>query len=334
MAKQVLILHGSDRYAIRLELRKLSPKDGDGGNFTYLDGKQASLEDIRNAVLSAPFDLFAMLNPQASAGRAVVITDPLAKLSGAKSQEQFRAILGQVPESIRLILVIDDYTERKDWRHLSAKHWLRRWVEESGGRGQILTFTQPSLREMPDWIIKKAVEMGGSFHPRAAHELAGMVGSETEQAVQEIEKLLTYVNRKRQVEQDDVQMLTPAGSQTSIFDLVDAVAQGNARQAQVIYQHLLETEDAAALFPMVVRQFRLLLMTREILNEGKGQQALLTDVTNSSYVAGKLMEQAKRFSLARLEQIYHSLFEVEENAKTGQMPLELALEILIVELGT
>ncbi len=51
-----------------------------------------------------------------------------------------------------------------------------------------------------------------------------------------------------------------------------------------------------------------------------------------SFVAEKVFSQAKRFSLPALEQIYHKLLEIDEAAKSSQITLDLAMEMLVVEL--
>ncbi len=40
------------------------------------------------------------------------------------------------------------------------------------------------------------------------------------------------------------------------------------------------------------------------------------------------------FSMTGLERVYHRLLEIDEAAKTGRMPLELGMEILVAELTT
>jgi hypothetical protein len=50
-------------------------------------------------------------------------------------------------------------------------------------------------------------------------------------------------------------------------------------------------------------------------------------------VAEKVIQQARRFSLPALEAIYHRLLEIDEGAKTSQVPLDLALDTLVVDLS-
>ena len=85
---------------------------------------------------------------------------------------------------------------------------------------------------------------------------------------QEIEKLLTYVDFKAAVETADVKNLTASGLQSNVFDLLDAVSEGNPAMAVKNLEGLLEQSDPSNLFYLLVRQFRLLLQAREILDEG------------------------------------------------------------------
>jgi DNA polymerase-3 subunit delta len=80
---------------------------------------------------------------------------------------------------------------------------------------------------------------------------------------------------------------------------------------------------------MIVRQFRLLLLTKDAqANQLDPQKSL--DV--HPYVAGKIIAQARNFSQHDLEEIYHSLKEIDLASKTGKDNLEIALEGFVANL--
>ena len=122
-------------------------------------------------------------------------------------------------------------------------------------------------------------------------------------------------------------------SQQSVFDFVDALSQGNAKVAQRLLHRLLENEEAFSLWGMVVRQFRLLIQAREIL-DGRGNK---DDVARAlgvhPFVAEKTTGQASRFSMDALEGIYRRLLRIDEQVKRSQIALDLALDTLVVELA-
>jgi DNA polymerase-3 subunit delta len=164
--------------------------------------------------------------------------------------------------------------------------------------------------------------------------LADYVGGETRVASLEITKLLTYVNFARPVEVDDVERLTPYANPPNIFEMVDALAMENVAQAQKVFHELLETDDPGQLFGMVVRQFRLLIQAREILDEGGDGKRAMKEIEEmkSKFVADKALRQAQRFQMADLEAIYCRLLALDSDVKQGETSYELGIDLLIAEM--
>ena len=303
-------------------------------NLTRLNGGQASEADIRTAALSLPF---------LSAQRMVVVDNPLARLKNKDDEEKFVDFLNKLPETTVLILVIEDHYRnipikgqwQKVWQVVGEKHWLRTWVNEVGSSAAIRTYQMPQKGEMTRWIMSQAKESGGEFNPVAASVLADYVGGETRVASLEINKLLTYVDFSRPVEVDDVERLTPYANPPNIFEMVDALATGNVAQAQKVFHELLETDEPAMLFGMVVRQFRLLLQAREILDEGGNENQAMKEIAevNSKFVAKKALLQARRFQMADLEAVYRRLLALDSDVKQGETSYELGIDLLIAGMG-
>ena len=292
-------------------------------NTTRLDGAAASLDEVKNNAATLPF---------LAERRMVILTHPLAR--GAETvREKFTAMLNELPESAALVVVIDDFIERKDWRMLSEKHWLRTWAQTAGKRALILKCQLPADDQMAGWILENAKQLKGQFEPRAAAELANHIGNDTRIAAHEVEKLLTYVDLKRPVSADDVNLLTINTNSIKIFDMVDAVASQNSRKAVHLLHRLLEQQEPISLFFLIVRQFRLLIQVREILDEGGTARQVELEMKQFPFVAKKLTDQAQRFSMARLESIYRRLFEMDEAMKTSQVSLELSLDTFIASLA-
>jgi len=166
----------------------------------------------------------------------------------------------------------------------------------------------------------------------AAAKLAEMVGADTRQAAQEVTKLLTYANWARPVMIPDVEAVSISTAEPDIFAMVDALAVGNSKAAQHMLHSLLENQDAFSLWGMVIRQFRLLLLAREVIEARGGQREVEQALGVHAFVAEKVFGQARRFTLPALENIYHKLLEIDEAAKTSQVTLDLALDMLVVEL--
>jgi DNA polymerase-3 subunit delta len=179
------------------------------------------------------------------------------------------------------------------------------------------------------WIQEQAKKAGGQFTQPAAELLAGLVGGDTRLADQEIHKLLDYVNYQRPVEPEDVESLTADAAQGDIFILVDALGNQDGRKAMGMLHRLLERQDAISIFGMIVRQFRMLLLGREVLDNGGRRDDVARQLRVTPFVADKVVAQAQHFTLADLEAAYHRLLDLDLAMKTSQIPDDLALDTLV-----
>ena len=324
----VYLLHGDDTFAMTHFVEDFYKRMGDPSmadlNTTRLDGRLASVEDLRNAAFAIPF---------LSERRLVVLYNPLARLSAESAQKHFIDLLDSLPDTTALVMLVEDQLNRKKWDVLPEGHWLDKWVKQAGKRGYRHECILPRQADIPGWIRKQAESMGGKFDTAGALALANITGNDTRLVSKEIEKLLIYVDFKRPVEAEDVTELCGSGGQVDIFGLVDGIADGDASGAMRLLRGLLEEQEPVGIFGMITRQFRLLLMTREILDEGGNTESIHHDLNQHPFVADKLVKQASRFSMDRLVTIYHRLLELDEAAKSGQIVLDLAIETFIVELA-
>jgi len=339
----VTVLHGDDEFAmlrfVEAQYRNLGDPSIADLNFTRLEGSQAGEEDIQKASSTMPF-----LAPR----RLVAIHNPLARLKDRSSQERFLRFLDSLPDTACLLLLIEDHRKKKkiggDWINSwevlrkdardGKLHWLAQWASQASPRARICEFPLPEQREMPAWIQEFARQQGGQFSPQAAQVLAQQVENNTRIAAQEINKLLTFVALERTVEAEDVERLTSASQTLSVFDLVDALSQNTTDKPLGLLNRLLEQSEPEMLFAMIVRQFRLLLQVREVLDEGGDAAQVIHEVgeVRLEFIARKLINQARPYSLKRLENIYHQLGEIDQAIKTGQVPAALAMEMFIADL--
>ena len=317
----VFFLFGNDEFATTRKLKEFEsdfpdPTSADM-NTARLDARTTSENDFNNAVNAMPF---------LAKRRLVLLENPSSKYNNPSARKKFLEFIEKTPETTRL--VIYESVEPKE----AEKHWLVKWAEKNKERIQTRAFMLPRLKEMAGWIVNETKNQGGQIEPRAAEMLKNMVGVDTRQAGMEIAKLLAYVNWARSITAQDVEAVCIVTSEQSVFDFVDALANGNGKSAQHLLHRLLETEDEFSLWGMVIRQFRLLIQAREIL-DGRGNQ---NDVARAlgvhPFVAEKTTQQAARFSIESLENIYRRLLRIDEGVKTSQVALDLALDTLVVEL--
>ena len=84
---------------------------------------------------------------------------------------------------------------------------------------------------------------------------------------------------------------------------------------------------------MIVRQFRLLIQVKELQEDTLPPDAIARQLGLHPFVAKKIGEQSRNFSLAQLETIYRRLLDIDVEIKTGQTSDVLALDLLVAGLA-
>jgi len=317
----VYLLHGEDEFAIERFLSELETKVGDASiatlNISKLEAQSLSLEELRAVVCALPVLVQR---------RLVVVNKPSAHFGMPSLRQKFINLMESLPDSTALVLV--------EYQTLQKDDWLLKWAREAGARCYLRDFPRLKGAAMTRWIQEQALALGGEFTLQAAALLSSLVEDDARLANQEIRKLLAYVDGKRAVEPDDVENLTAPVRQGDIFAMVDALGNRDGRNALGLLHRMLAGKDTPAVFGMVVRQFRLLLLARDLLDHKAGEKDIARQLKLHPFVAGKVTTQAKRFSSAELELVYPLLLEMDDAIKSGRMEAGLALETFVAAFTT
>ena len=316
----VYLLHGNDEYAIRSFLEeRLKPKMGDDTtmDITTVDSQSTTIEKLLTETQTIPF---------LTERRMVILHNPKPMTKGKANQEKFTSLLESVPPTTALVLIEDEL--------LDNKHFLIKWIKKNPERSWTQVFNLPKGPAMTHWILEQAKDMGGSFENQAAQLLASYIDEDPRLAKSEIDKLLIYVDYSRPITETDVRDLVADVRQGDVFEMVDAIGYGDGQKAMFMLRRLLEDNKPLTLFGMVIRQFRLLIQVRELMDQdpGSDHNKIAQRIGSHPYPIKKIMPQAKLFTLPQLKTIYHQLSEIDQSIKTFQLEEELALDLLIASL--
>jgi DNA polymerase-3 subunit delta len=320
------IFHGDDDLRIEEEVERMRARMGDTStadlNTAEFDGTNTPVGDVLGAAMSYPF---------LADKRLVIVKDLLswitrkgAGATGKKAVEMLQDQLPQLPDWARLVFV-----ERQK---LTDSHKIVALAREDA-HGFEKMFSVP--KDSSGWIIKRAQEVyEAAIEPQAAAALASVTQGDLRRADNELFKLVSYVGGERAITEGDVTLLTPYVAEASVFEMIDALAEGRGQAALALVYRLLEQDqDIFTLFGMIIRQFRLLLLAKEYLTSGGYPAELAKTLGIHPYPAEKVAKQSRGFELAQLEHIYRALHDYDLQIKTGRIEPELALDLLIAGLS-
>ena len=325
------ILIGEDDYSISQALKKIQKSIGDesllAANITTLDGMQLTLNQLKSFSEALPF--FAEK-------RLVIISglmkrfESKRKSTHKKSKHQsdqqneyqlFAEYICRMPDSTILVL-----TDGK----IKNNNPL---LKECNRAAEVRIF--PLLKEfkLRQWIKQHVVEAGGSISLHAETLLTRLVGSNLWIMANELDKLVLFT-AGRCIEEEDIRKVVSYTQQFSVFALIDAILAFKSDIAeQVLQQHLQVGAAPSYLLVMLARQVQMIVRVKDMRKQHKSQINIQENLgLISGYALKKTMDQADKYTMERLREVYRRLLETDLSIKTGKYDSELALSILVAEI--
>ena len=297
-------------------------------NTTTLDGPQLTLDQLQSVGETVPF----------LAERRLVIVNGLLERFEAKSRPRrqaktkrnsnqqdeyklFGTCITQMPDSTVLVLI--------DGPIKSSNPLLK----ELSAKAEVKSFPPLKNDRLQRWIVQRVKQEEGSISAEAVNLLAKLIGSDLWSMASEINKLVLFTSGRR-IEEEDVKQLVSHSQEANVFAMVDAILESRAGVAEQLLQRLLEGGAAPAyLLVMLSRQARMIVRAKELRNQRKTETEIQDKLgLASEFALRKVLEQADRYPMRQIIEVYHKLLETDLSIKTGQYNGELALNLLIADL--
>ena len=346
------LLHGDDEFSSREQLKKLRQQ----GNFEYnqdtFNGGEVNLATITAASNTMPFLADQRLvvveglpkkrrgesatpapGDESGTGDSGTGTGGKAKKgkrsgkgnteSRASFEKGLAEYIPHMPDTSVLIVLVDEL--------LDANNPL---LKAAGEHGKVIQSTLPRGGALESWISKRAKSLGVTIDGDAATLLANFIGNQLRLLANELDKLATYVGDGGTITVDDVRTLSAQVQEARIFDLTDALAQRNQKQALTILHDLLaDGEPPIKLISTISSQVRSLLLVKELSQQGMRSPQIASTLGIAPFVADKAARQVGKFTAAQLEVAYRQLLATDASLKRSRMTPEMALDLLVVSFG-
>ena len=198
---------------------------------------------------------------------------------------------------------------------------------------QVREFRKLRGQALEQWVRERVSRLGIRVAPPALTLLIQVVGDNLRILNSELEKLSLYAGEEP-VQPQHVHDLVASARESTIFSLIDAVAEGKLPRAQHALHELLKDgwAEPQILFRLS-QQFRLLLLAKVLGQQKVSGQALKQRLgIRSEFPFNKTVEQARRYSVPSLEDVLRRLLDTDIAVKTGRLHPDVALELLVTDL--
>ena len=309
--KQIYLLYGEEGYLkkqYKERFIKAMLPEGDTMNYAYYEGKGVDVKEVIDLAETLPF----------FADRRLIVFENtgLFKSSGTELADYVK----DMPETTFFIFIEEEVDKRSR---------LYKAVKARGHIVELSTQDEATLRRWISGLLKREnKEMSGE----TIMYFLSRVGTDMENIQRELEKAICYAIDRDTITREDVDAVCVTQITSHIFEMVDAVADGNQRRALDLYYELLALkEPAMRILFLLIRQYRILFQVKALAGQGYGKKEIASRAGLHPFVAGKYMDLSRRFRAGELRAVMEEGAQIEQSVKTGLLSDILAVELFIVK---
>ncbi len=304
----IVCLTGENSFALHLELKKLVSafvSEHSDMALERLDGEEVTFEQMQEALQSLPF--------LASRKMVVLRTPGVNK----KFVESIERLLNDLPETTDLLIVEQKFDKRSTYYKLLKKVTDFREFMELDRSG------------LARWLASEAKNRGGNLITADATFLVDRVGANQQSLSNELDKLLLYDIK---ISRDNIELLTEASPQSTIFELLEAAFAGATKRVLDLYdeQRALKVEPQQ-IIAMLAWQLHVLALIKTAGNRNPDQIAREAKV--NPFVVRKSANIARKLTLPRLKKLTADLLQIDISLKRESIDSDEALKNYLLMLA-
>lgn len=310
----VVYIYGEEDYLIEDALRSIKDEVLGGGfeslNYHVYDSVSIDVEQVLTTAMTMP----------AMSPRRVIVVRNATSLKPAQEREFLKYIENPSPSTVLVFLA----HTRKAISGSSLFNSLREkgWVRGCRGLSHDRLFA---------WIRGEARRQGKGITVPALRMLAEMTGGRLRDVKGELDKIITFVGDKKEIDVKDVEICGLQCGEESIFGLADAIGSRDVTKAFRILGRI--DEPPPKVLWAISRQLRLLLKLKTLLRKKTPSREMTRLLGIQPRHLDGYLKRVRLFSEEELLRAVEKLYRADREIKTGTHPQGLVLSRLIMDLS-
>ena len=310
----LLLLYGSEPYLLGRSLQQLLdaivPEEARDFNLQTFHARETTPDVIIDNARTFP--VFAQ--------RRAVVVRGIDKFKAADFDAFLPYVTDPVPETC-LIFVAEKIDRRKKFFQSVQKN------------GELVEFKKLYDNQVPSFVKEQVAAAGFRMTEDALAEFSRRSGTNLQEIVGELEKLFQYVGDKQPVDVADVRAIVSDTRIDTVFDLTNAIGQRKAGESLILLRRLLDDGIAPLMIlSMLVRHFRQLWMTRELLDNGVGRADISRRIGINPYFVDGIITQCCLIDRPQYRAAFERFLAIDLALKSGGGQPEALLEGLLLNL--
>ncbi len=311
----LVLLYGPEAYFVEQGMQLIrdavvAPENRDF-NLTQYHGKDFKPAEVVEQARTFP----------AFAERRLVIIKNLNDASADQLDGLLDYLDDPVPETV-LLLTAEKIDARRKFYQILKKN------------GKIFEFKKIYENQLPAFVKDLAKSFNVTLTGEGLKLFCKRVGTNLVEVQGELEKLLGYLGDRDIADEKDVAAIVSDTRIESIFDLTDALGEGDVSRAFHLLDRLLaEGQAPLMVLAMMTRHFRQMWKVHELAVQRVPQSEFPKRVGVSPYFLKGLMQQATRFDNRQYRLVFNQLLATDLALKSSGSEPRMHLEKLVLDVS-
>ena len=207
------------------------------------------------------------------------------------------------------------------------KNKLYKVIEE---KGKVFNFVPEKL---PD-LIKRIKSIANAYKVKImdadAKYLVECCGTNLQDIINEIRKLIEYVGENGTITKAEIDMLTTKQIDSVIFDLTDNLGKKNISAAmEVFYNLVYQKEPVQKILVTLYNHFKKLYLVKLAVSCNERVEEALKLKPNQAFLVSKYKQQAGYFTELELRKILEEFINLDYNYKIGLIDINVGIEAIL-----
>ena len=167
--------------------------------------------------------------------------------------------------------------------------------------------------------------------------ILALLGNDTWNIYTEIKKIAHFKLSQKpdnKINSQDIEKMGSGIFTENIFNFTDAVSAKNIKLAlKILEEQYSAGSEPDYIVSMLLRQFKILLQIRELLDLNFNSQRILANLKLHPFVVNKGINQAKNFEAKKIKKIINELARIEKINRQSQIDIKININLLINKIN-
>ncbi len=148
----------------------------------------------------------------------------------------------------------------------------------------------------------------------------------------EMDKLVSYSGDREEILEEDVRNVSSLNIQSSIFAMIDDIAEGRQKKAlERYYELLMLKEPAMRILVLLSREFNMLLLAKEMSAEKRNYREMASIMKVPEFAVRKYVSAAGKLSRGQILDAIKECVKTDNDIKKGIINDRIGTELLIIK---